>query len=73
MITKYGHSQGPIDGHEVCEAGHPIPDENTINATKKAIKPVQNLSKDDTGLFLVSGGGSAPFEPPVEGVSLEGT
>ncbi len=71
VITKYGHSQGPIDGLEVCEAGHPIPDENTINATKKAVNLVQNLSKDDTVLFLVSGGGSALFELPVEGVSLE--
>ena len=59
MITKYGHSQGPIDSLEVCEAGHPIPDENTIKA-KKAIEFVQNLSKDDTVLFLVSGGG-LPF------------
>ncbi len=71
VITKYGHSQGPIDGLEVCEAGHPIPDENTIKATKKAIEFVQNLSKDDVVLFLVSGGGSSLFELPVDGVSLE--
>jgi len=70
-ITKYGHSLGPIDGIEVYEAGHPIPDENTINATKRAVRLVQNLSKDDVVLFLVSGGGSSLFELPVDGVSLE--
>ena len=71
VITKYGHSQGPIEGLKIYEAGHPIPDENTISSTKEAVELAKGLSKDDTVLFLVSGGGSALFELPVDGVSLE--
>ena len=71
VITKYGHSLGEIEGVEVYEAGHPVPDENTISSTKKAIELASSLGEDDRLLFLVSGGGSALFEYPIEGVSLD--
>ncbi|MDY6895861.1 MAG: glycerate kinase, partial [Thermotogota bacterium] len=71
VITKYGHSRGTIESLQIYEAGHPIPDENTIKSTKKVIELVQNLGEGDVVLFLVSGGGSALFELPVEDVTLE--
>ncbi|MFN4224340.1 MAG: glycerate kinase, partial [Fervidobacterium nodosum] len=70
VITKYKHSEGPIEGIEIYEAGHPTPDENTIKATKRALEIASNLSENDTVLFLVSGGGSALFEMPKDGISL---
>lgn len=70
VITKYHHSQGPIAGLEIYEAGHPIPDEAGLAATRRALEMTANLSATDTVLFLVSGGGSALFEALVEGVSL---
>ena len=64
-ITKYGHVQGKIP-HVTCyEAGHPVPDENSFSATRKAEALVHNLSSDDLVLLLVSGGGSALFEDPL--------
>jgi len=71
VVTKYGHSMGPIEGLEIFEAGHPFPDGNTLTATARALEKVKNLSEKDTVLFLVSGGGSALFEKPRDGVSLE--
>ncbi|MDI3523425.1 glycerate kinase [Kosmotoga sp.] len=71
VITKYHHSQGKIGDLKIFEAGHPVPDENTIKASREALKMVSNLSPEDTVLFLVSGGGSALFEVPQEGVTLE--
>jgi len=71
VITKYGHSQGPIGNFEIYEAGHPIPDENTVIATEAALQATAGLSRDDVVLFLVSGGGSALFEKPKGGVSLK--
>jgi len=71
VITKYGHSEGPIDDFEIYEAGHPIPDENTMRATRRVMEIVEELNEKDTVLFLLSGGGSALFELPMEGVSLE--
>ncbi|MFW6122118.1 MAG: DUF4147 domain-containing protein, partial [Petrotogales bacterium] len=37
VITKYGHSMGNIKNIEIYEAGHPVPDENTIKATKRVL------------------------------------
>lgn len=70
VITKYDHSMGEIPRIEIFEAGHPTLDENTVTATKKAIELVSNLTEEDEVLFLVSGGGSALFEAPLEGVTL---
>lgn len=65
-ITKYFHAgEDIIPNTEVYCAGHPIPDEKGIEATSRAIELVQGLSKDDTVVFLISGGGSALFELPV--------
>ena len=69
-VTKYGHSMGDIQGIEIREAGHPFPDENTLAGTAKLLEGVKGLSEKDTVLFLVSGGGSALFEKPKDGVGL---
>ena len=71
VITKHGHSEGPIEGFEIHEAGHPVPDAAGVAATARALELVRGLSPDDTVLFLVSGGGSALFELPAEGATLE--
>ena len=65
VITKYGHVKGAIPGVECCEAGHPVPDENSFAATEKALGLVKGLAPEDTVVFLVSGGGSSLFELPL--------
>lgn len=65
IITKYGHGRGEIPGCAVLEAGHPVPDENSIKGAERAISLVSNLTEEDTVLFLLSGGGSALFEKPL--------
>jgi len=71
VITKYNHSQGAIPRTTIFEAGHPIPDENSVEATKAVLTLAEKLDNDDKLLFLVSGGGSALFEAPMDGISLE--
>ena len=71
VVTKYEHVMGEIPGVSCFEAGHPVPDENSFSATKKALELVENLSADDTVIFLLSGGGSALFElPRIPGAEL---
>ena len=65
VVTKYGHIKGPIANFVCCEAGHPVPDENSFAGTRKALELVSGLTKQDTVLFLLSGGGSALFESPL--------
>jgi len=71
VITKYGHAEAGIDGFEIIEAGHPIPDENSIRAARRAVELVSGLSEMDDVLLLISGGGSSLFELPLPGVTLE--
>ena len=70
VITKGGHSMGPIGKLEIFEAAHPVPEERNLEATRRALSMVGGLQKDDTVLFLISGGASALFELPQPGVSL---
>ena len=72
VITKYGHVRGTIPGVTCYEAGHPVPDESSFAATEKVLTMVQNLTDQDTVLFLLSGGGSALFEKPlIPGAELQ--
>lgn len=65
VITKYGHTGGTLPRFAVMEAGHPLPDENSVRAADAAIEMVQGLNVDDTVLMLISGGGSSLFEKPL--------
>ena len=65
VISKYGHFDGPIAGARCFEAGHPVPDENSVLAAQAALSLTEDLREDDTVLFLLSGGGSALFEKPL--------
>ncbi len=73
VVTKYGHVTGrslPAT-LDVIEAGHPIPDESGLNASRRIINLLQQTSPDDLVLFLLSGGGSALTPSPVPGLDLQ--
>ncbi|MEG2679662.1 MAG: DUF4147 domain-containing protein, partial [Oscillospiraceae bacterium] len=65
VITKHHHSGSAIGKLLIREAGHPIPDGDTFSATREALELTEHLQKEDTVLFLLSGGGSALFESPL--------
>lgn len=70
VTVKYGHL-APTRTIELYEAGHPVPDENTLRMTHSLISLLEELTEDDLVLCLFSGGGSALMEMLVEGVSLD--
>ncbi|MGC9111853.1 glycerate kinase type-2 family protein [Acidilobus sp.] len=56
----------------IIEAGHPLPDEGSLRAGEKALMIAKKAGELERPLVvLVSGGGSAMVESPIEGVSLE--
>ena len=65
VITKYDHAKGDIEGLSIFEAGHPEPDAAGFAATQRVLEMTAGLSKEDTVLLLLSGGGSALFEKPL--------
>lgn len=57
---------------EVLKGDHPVPSDNTSLSTRKLLEYVsKNTREGDLTIVLISGGGSALFEAPVEGLSLD--
>ena len=74
VVTRHGHSGPPHAlpaDFEVIEAGHPVPDAESLAAAHRALALVEGLGANDRLLALISGGGSALMTLPVPGVSLE--
>lgn len=65
VITKYDHVKGGIPRVMCYEAGHPIPDHNSFQATEKVLEMTSTLTENDSVFFFISGGGSALFEKPL--------
>lgn len=43
VLTKYGHVQGSIKDVVCYEAGHPVPDENSLRGTQAILRMVTGL------------------------------
>jgi hydroxypyruvate reductase len=72
IVTKYNHKSAvPLQSCELIEAGHPIPDENGLFGTKKVCELLNSARENDLIIALISGGGSALWPFPVDGVTLE--
>lgn len=70
VVTVEGYGES-VPGVEIVNAGHPLPDERTIQASQNIMSLVRGVEENDLLLVLVSGGGSALFELPLPDVSLE--
>lgn len=74
VITKYHHLDDVVANDPriaTIESGHPLPDQNSLEAGRTAIQFVENLAPSSDLLVLVSGGASALVESLVEGFDLE--
>jgi glycerate 2-kinase len=67
--TRHGHGV-PTRRIRVIEAGHPVPDEAGLKAADDTLRQAAQATSDDLLLVLISGGGSANWIAPVEGVSF---
>ena len=70
VVTRYGYAV-PCQHIEIAEAAHPVPDAAGMEAARRILALVSNLSTDDTVLCLISGGGSSLLALPLDGVTLE--
>lgn len=67
--TRHGHGV-PTRRVAIIEAGHPVPDEASLRAAEQALQLAARATVDDLVLVLLSGGGSANWIAPVEGVGF---
>jgi glycerate 2-kinase len=73
IVTRYDHLPADFAGWpgvEVVEAGHPVPDANSLFAAERALALAGSLDAGDRLLVLLSGGGSALLAAPAPGVDL---
>lgn len=70
ISVKYDHGV-PLETIRVMEAGHPVPDENGVNAAEAIMKVVQKAGRNDLVICLLTGGGSALIPLPSKGITLE--
>lgn len=72
IVTKEGHAGKSLGPQmTLIEAGHPIPNLNSLRAGKQALYDIQQCTADDHILVLVSGGASALVEDLKHGLTLE--
>src|ERR1700720_2710451 len=67
--TRHGHGV-PTRRIRVVEAGHPVPDEAGLEAADETLALAREAGPDDLLLVLLSGGGSANWVAPADGVTF---
>jgi len=72
VVTKYGHAihKSPTPNLQIIEAGHPVPDENSVRGAQAVADCAAQATERDLVLCLISGGASALLTLPVSGLTL---
>ncbi len=70
IVTKYGHSDPKLSEFNILEAGHPLPDQSSLNAGQQLLMLLNTLPEKSNILFLISGGASSLVEVLPGGVSI---
>ena len=68
-VTRHGYAR-PTRRIEMIEAGHPVPDAAGLAAAERVLKLADTATADDLVLVLMSGGASANWIAPADGLSF---
>ena len=68
-VTRHGYAR-PTKIIPVIEAGHPVPDQQSLEAAERTLLLADSAQKDDLVLALMSGGASANWVAPAAGLAL---
>ncbi|MDO8877890.1 MAG: glycerate kinase [Pseudolabrys sp.] len=68
-VARHGYGR-PTRVISMVEAGHPVPDAAGLKAAERALELADGATADDLVLVLMSGGASANWIAPAEGVSF---
>ena len=69
IVPEDADAAGAPLGIEVLRGGHPLPTEEGLASSRRVLAAVSRLDERARLLFLVSGGSSALFEVPHDGIS----
>jgi glycerate 2-kinase len=68
-VTRHGYGR-PTSVIPVIEAGHPVPDEAGLKAAEQVLALADSATPDDLVLVLLSGGASANWIAPAQGITF---
>jgi hydroxypyruvate reductase len=68
-VARHGYGR-PTQVIDMIEAGHPVPDEASLNSAARALELAQSATANDLVLVLMSGGASANWIAPAPGLAL---
>jgi hydroxypyruvate reductase len=68
-VTRHGYAR-PTRLLPVIEAGHPVPDQASLDGAARSLALADAAQADDLVLVLMSGGASANWIAPAEGLAL---
>ncbi|HEX8215104.1 MAG TPA: glycerate kinase [Allosphingosinicella sp.] len=68
-VTRHG-AAGPLRRLDVMTAGHPVPDQGSLEAARRIMALADSATAEDLVLVLLSGGASALACLPGDGLSL---
>jgi glycerate-2-kinase len=69
VVEKQGQGR-PVEGVAVFEAGHPIPDDGSLEAGERVLEFVESASSDDLVIACITGGTSALLAAPADALDL---
>lgn len=70
IVTPRGTGR-PVDGLEVIESSHPLPDESSLKAGEAVLEWARVAGRLGRLLVLVSGGASALVEKPIDPLTID--
>ena len=70
VVTRYGYKL-PTKIIELVEASHPVPDEAGARAAERSLELAEHAGPQDLILVLLSGGASALWTLPAQGIGFE--
>jgi glycerate 2-kinase len=70
-VTTVDGAAAPLEGIDVWEAAHPLPDTRGLAGAAEALRLARSARSGDLLLCLLSGGASALWAAPPAGVTLE--
>jgi len=70
ICIKHDHGT-PLHYMKVMEAGHPVPDENSLLAARRTLQLLKSCQPSDIVICLLSGGASAIWALPADPITLD--
>jgi glycerate 2-kinase len=69
-VARHGYGR-PLTAIPTIDAGHPVPDEGSLEGARCALALATDAGVDDLVLVLLSGGASANLVAPAKGLTLD--